>query len=162
MNCLDHETHPLVVLLTTWQPPQVVAALGSGINVSALDAMPYAEAVAREALRLAPPATDITRLTLVDLEVHSQQPVCSRMQADRCHCAFVTTAAAVASVVHHCQHFLSAHITHTRIHTHTHASSTQATHTRTHTTQTPPPRRLVDALSRLAQFCFCHFCLVNC
>jgi len=46
-----------------------VAEYGTALSLHALDAMPYAEAVVKEALRLAPPAGAVLRQTLVDLEV---------------------------------------------------------------------------------------------
>ncbi|KAF8071285.1 cyp26b1 [Scenedesmus sp. PABB004] len=48
---------------------QVVAKFGPELSVASVEAMSYASAVVREALRVAPPATQIMRKTRVDLEV---------------------------------------------------------------------------------------------
>lgn len=48
---------------------QVVAQHGREVSLAALDAMPLAEAVTREALRLTPPSAAVFRRALVDLEV---------------------------------------------------------------------------------------------
>lgn len=59
---------------------QVIAMHGPAISPAALDAMPYADAVIREALRIAPPAASVFRRTLVDMEVG----VCATCQT-LCH-----------------------------------------------------------------------------
>lgn len=48
---------------------QVIAAQGDVLNKRALEAMPYADAVAREALRITPPAPQLFRRTLVNMQV---------------------------------------------------------------------------------------------
>lgn len=50
-------------------PTQVMSKFGSAISPAALDAMPYADAVIREALRIAPPSASVFRRTTVDMEV---------------------------------------------------------------------------------------------
>lgn len=50
---------------------QVMAVHGDVIDKHALEAMPYADAVAREALRITPPAPQLFRRTLVDMQVRS-------------------------------------------------------------------------------------------
>jgi cytochrome P450 len=48
---------------------QVVERHGEAITLAALEAMPYADAVIRETLRVAPPSAAVFRRALVDLEV---------------------------------------------------------------------------------------------
>lgn len=48
---------------------EVIAKYGPDLSINVLDAMPYADAVVREVLRVAPPSAQVTRQTLVDMEV---------------------------------------------------------------------------------------------
>ncbi|WIA35635.1 hypothetical protein OEZ86_004050 [Tetradesmus obliquus] len=48
---------------------QVMQRHGEAMSLAALDAMPYADAVIRETLRVAPPSAAVFRMALVDLEV---------------------------------------------------------------------------------------------
>jgi cytochrome P450 len=58
---------PLLLLL------QVVAKFGPELSINVLEAMPYADAVVREVLRVAPPSAQVTRQTLVDMEVRGNR-----------------------------------------------------------------------------------------
>eukprot|EP00775_Hariotina_reticulata_P012610 gene12610-12740_t len=60
---------PEVMQKLRQEQQQVIAQYGTTLSLRALDAMPYAEAVIKEALRLAPPAGAVLRKTLVDLEI---------------------------------------------------------------------------------------------
>lgn len=51
---------------------QVVARFGPELSVNVLDAMPYADAVVKEVLRVAPPSSQVTRQTLCDMEVRAK------------------------------------------------------------------------------------------
>jgi cytochrome P450 len=53
--------------------PQVIAKFGPELSINVLDAMPYADAVVREVLRVAPPSAQVMRQTLIDMEV-----ICAR------------------------------------------------------------------------------------
>jgi cytochrome P450 len=46
-----------------------MAKFGPELSINVLDAMPYADAVVREVLRVAPPSAQVMRQTLVDMEV---------------------------------------------------------------------------------------------
>lgn len=48
---------------------QVIAKHGTDLSIAALDAMPYADAVVKEVLRVAPPSAQVMRRTLYDMEV---------------------------------------------------------------------------------------------
>jgi hypothetical protein len=54
---------------STWLLLQVIAKFGPELSINVLDSMPYADAVVREVLRVAPPSAQVMRQTLVDMEV---------------------------------------------------------------------------------------------
>ncbi|KAF6266422.1 cytochrome P450 [Scenedesmus sp. NREL 46B-D3] len=60
---------PEVVEKLRQEQQQVIKRHGEAITLPALDAMPYADAVIRETLRIAPPSAAVFRRALVDLEV---------------------------------------------------------------------------------------------
>ncbi|WIA35804.1 hypothetical protein OEZ86_004193 [Tetradesmus obliquus] len=60
---------PEVMQKLRQEQQQVVAQHGPGLSLAAVDSMAYAEAVVKEALRLAPPAGAMMRRTLLDLQI---------------------------------------------------------------------------------------------
>ncbi|KAF6251708.1 cytochrome P450 [Scenedesmus sp. NREL 46B-D3] len=48
---------------------EVMAKFGPELSINVLEAMPYADAVVREVLRVAPPSAQVMRQTLLDMEV---------------------------------------------------------------------------------------------
>jgi hypothetical protein len=68
-SCILTGSHILPPLLLLLLLLQVIAEHGPGLSLAAVDDMPYADAVVKEALRLAPPAGAMMRRTLVDLQV---------------------------------------------------------------------------------------------
>lgn len=62
---------------------QVVETMDVALTPAALEAMPYADAVIREVLRVAPPSASVFRRTLVDLEVNrASGPIWRQTVAD--------------------------------------------------------------------------------
>ncbi|WIA15673.1 hypothetical protein OEZ85_002299 [Tetradesmus obliquus] len=60
---------PEVMQRLRQEQQQVIAQHGPGLSLAAVDSMTYAEAVVKEALRLAPPAGAMMRRTLLDLQI---------------------------------------------------------------------------------------------